>query len=216
MESEFEKSFDLDQQHIVKVPLQAGETPLLSELSGDMSFETFQKDQMLEGDLKTHGLSSKVRLRARSALRFYYEAQVQVIRKQIGSLENVASELGLSQRKLAQLLLVDPSAVTRWSRPGEEPPPHIWRALQWYMALREKVPGLTPQYFLASNSSIRPPDADTQWRRDLRQQMESAQLTIRQLQDESENLKRSLHIYKRIAIATFIAVIIAMGFFLVK
>lgn len=92
--------------------------------------------------------------RIKSSLRLQYEAQVQVIRQQIGSLEKVRSDLGLSQRKMAQLLLVDPSAWTRWNRPGEEAPPHVWRALQWYLTVREKIPGLTPQYFLGADTRL--------------------------------------------------------------
>lgn len=89
------------------------------------------------------------RLRSKSSNRMFYEAQVQVIQKQVGNLEKIRTDLGLSQRKIAQLLLVDPSAWTRWVKNNEEAPPHIYRALQWYMILQEKIPGLTPQYFIS-------------------------------------------------------------------
>lgn len=89
--------------------------------------------------------------RLKSSLRLQYEAQVRVIQQQVGSLEKARENLGLSQRKICQLLLVDPSAWTRWTKPGGEAPPHIWRALQWYLTLREKIPGLTPQYFLGAD-----------------------------------------------------------------
>src|SRR5437868_3539428 len=87
-------------------------------------------------------------VRSKTSLRMVYEAQVSVIQKQLGSLEKIRGDLGLSQLKISQLLMVDPSAWTRWNRPGEEAPPHIWRALQWYLTLQEKIPGLTPQYFI--------------------------------------------------------------------
>lgn len=87
--------------------------------------------------------------RSKTSLRINYEAQVQIIKHQIGGLEEVRQKLGLNARKMSQLLLVDPSAWTRWTREGGDPPPHIWRALQWYLALFEKVPGLTPGYFLS-------------------------------------------------------------------
>lgn len=77
-----------------------------------------------------------------------YEAQVQVIKHQVGELEEVRLKLGLSARKMCQLLLVDPSTWTRWTREGSSAPPHIWRSLQWFLALQEKVPGLTAGYFL--------------------------------------------------------------------
>ncbi len=92
-------------------------------------------------------------VRLKSSLRMQYDAQVKVIREQIGSLEAVRTDLGLSQRKIAQLLLVDPSAWTRWTKQGSAPP-HIWRALQWYMALKERIPGLTPAYFLHGDPRI--------------------------------------------------------------
>ncbi|MCX7979009.1 MAG: hypothetical protein N2578_08400 [Bdellovibrionaceae bacterium] len=94
--------------------------------------------------------SASTRRRTQSPQRLTYNAQVEVIRKQIGDLESVRLSLGLSARKMAQLLMVDPSAWTRWVKEGA--PPHVWRALQWYLALKEKIPGLTPQYFLGSDS----------------------------------------------------------------
>lgn len=75
-----------------------------------------------------------------------YELELRQIKQQIGSLESIRGSLGLSQRKMAQLLLVDPSAWSRWAA-KDSAPPHIMRALQWYLALNEKIPGLTPQYF---------------------------------------------------------------------
>ncbi len=87
-------------------------------------------------------------LKAKTSHRMHYEAQVEVIKKQIGDLESVRSQLGLTQRKICQLLMVDPSAWTRWTRKRDQVPPHIYRALQWYMTLQEKIPGLTPQYFI--------------------------------------------------------------------
>lgn len=87
-------------------------------------------------------------LRVKTATRLNYEAQVAVIQSQIGDLEAVRSQLGLSQRKMAQLLLVDPSSWSRWTQKGHDVPPHIYRALHWYMILQEKVPGLNSSYFL--------------------------------------------------------------------
>lgn len=93
-------------------------------------------------------------VRSKTSNRMFYEAQVAVIQKQLGNLEKIRQDLGLSQRKICQLLLVDPSAWTRWNRDGEKAPPHIWRALQWYMTLQEKIPGLTPQYFIGKDPQI--------------------------------------------------------------
>ncbi len=90
--------------------------------------------------------------RSKTSHRMHYEAQVEVIKKQVGDLESIRSQLGLTQRKMAQLLMVDPSAWTRWTRKRDQVPPHIFRALQWYMTLHEKIPGLTPQYFIGRDS----------------------------------------------------------------
>lgn len=91
--------------------------------------------------------------RAKTSLRMHFEAQAEVIRRQIGGLEGVRLKLGLSQRKMAQLLLVDPSAWSRWLKDESKAPPHIFRSLQWYLALQEKIPGLTNEYFIGSNTS---------------------------------------------------------------
>lgn len=93
-------------------------------------------------------------VRSKTSTRIFYEAQVSVIKKQLGNLEKIRRDLGLSQRKICQLLMVDPSAWTRWNRDKEEAPPHIWRSLQWYMTLQEKIPGLTPQYFIGKDPQI--------------------------------------------------------------
>lgn len=108
-----------------------------------------QKDSHLNyKSLNEDLLKAPQKERVLSSLRIKYEAQIEVIKKQIGDLETVRKTLNLSQRQICQLLLVDPSAWTRWTRPGENPPPHIYRALSWYMLIQEKIPGLTPQYFL--------------------------------------------------------------------
>jgi hypothetical protein len=82
--------------------------------------------------------------------RIQYEAEVDAIKKQIGDLESIRMKLGLSARKMTQILLVDPSAWNRWTTRKTPPPPHIYRALQWYLALQEKNEGFTPQFFLST------------------------------------------------------------------
>lgn len=114
--------------------------------------------------------------RAKTSLRMMYEAQAEVLKVQIGDLESIRSKLGLSQRKMAQLLLVDPSAWTRWNKTGQVPP-HIYRSLQWYLALKEKIPGLSNEYFLAphSHSNLR----------EIRQELDS----LRQSQPDTEEMR---------------------------
>lgn len=114
----------------------------------------FEKESSREAFLNEDLGASESGVRSKTSHRMFYEAQTAVIQKQLGNLEKIRQDLGLSQRKMCQLLMVDPSAWTRWNRPGEEAPPHIWRALQWYMTLQEKIPGLTPQYFIGKDPQI--------------------------------------------------------------
>jgi transcriptional regulator with XRE-family HTH domain len=91
---------------------------------------------------------SDLNLRMKSSLRMEYEAKAKRIQKQLGGLKGVQERLALSQRALAKLLMVDPSTWSRWVKNEDLIPPHIWRALEWYLALEEKVPGLSPAHFL--------------------------------------------------------------------
>lgn len=88
--------------------------------------------------------------KTKSSLRLRYEAEVKVIQKTLGNLESIRRELGLSKRKMAQLLLVDPSAWTRWTKDEASVPPHIYRALHWYMLLQDKAPELRSAFWLGS------------------------------------------------------------------
>lgn len=111
-------------------------------------------DMELNDRLNEREISSEnpVKARVKTSNRMNYEAQVDVIRKQIGDLESIRGKLNLSQRKMAQLLLVDPSAWSRWTALGESAPPHIYRALHWYMTLQEQIPGLNAAYFLQKDT----------------------------------------------------------------
>lgn len=95
------------------------------------------------GPLSGESFIEKERLRAASRLK--YESEAQIIQKKLGDLEQIRHSLGLSRRKMAQLLLVDPSAWTRWCKNPERVPPHVYRSLQWYMALIDKNPEWHPQ-----------------------------------------------------------------------
>jgi hypothetical protein len=94
-------------------------------------------------DVEQHNKSENSKIdfvsseRTRSANRFLYEAEVEVIKREIGDLESIRKSLGFSQRKICQLLMVDPSAWTRWMK-GDRIPPHIYRALSWYLMVIEK------------------------------------------------------------------------------
>lgn len=127
----------MQQDQVVRQPLDSLNESLKNIPSPDMELLDF--------------IDEDGRLKSKSSNRMLYEAQIEVIKKQIGDLEQVREALGLTQRKMAQLLMVDPSAWTRWTKSGDRVPPHIFRALQWYMILQEKIPGLTPSYFIGKD-----------------------------------------------------------------
>lgn len=62
-----------------------------------------------------------------------YASQVKEIKQQIGSLESVRQRLGMSRRQICQLLLVNPSSWTRWTK--SDAPPHFYRALEWLISI---------------------------------------------------------------------------------
>lgn len=141
--------------------------------------------------------------KAKTSLRMTYEAQTEVIKRQLGDLEQIREKLGLSQRKMAQLLLVDPSSWSRWTKKGDEAPPQVWRALQWYMALQGKIPGLQPQYFFSEGlrniEQLKRDEIDT-LRKDLMKKMSS--------------LESQVQFYKKISfmMAGFLMASIVIGF----
>jgi transcriptional regulator with XRE-family HTH domain len=128
--------------------------------------------------------------RARSSLRQRYEAEARVIEKRLGGLESVRESLGLSQRKMAQLLLVDPSAWTRWTS-GDAAPPHIWRALAWYLALQDKYPALDAAFWLQGVARAADGDRISQNADEIRAgrlQTRSLELKVQELMNELESL----------------------------
>ncbi len=80
--------------------------------------------------------------RPKTALRLKYEAEVRAFKNRYFGIENVRKTLGFSQRKMCQLLLVDPSAWSRWLKDESKIPPHIYRALEWLILAQEKNPDL--------------------------------------------------------------------------
>jgi hypothetical protein len=117
--------------------------------NGDSTFEV--------QDTKKPNLGEDSRIN--SSLRMQYEAHVQVIRNQIGHLDSVRAQLGLSQRKICQLLMVDPSAWTRWTKAAQSSthldsaPPHIWRALQWVYDFAAENSWPNPRVFFRNAGS---------------------------------------------------------------
>lgn len=127
--------------------------------------------------------------RARSSLRQRYEAEAKVIERRIGGLEKARESLGLSQRKMAQLLLVDPSAWTRWTQEeGQGAPPHVWRALAWYLALQDKYPALDAAFWLQGVARSADGDRISQNADEIR----AAKLQTRSLELKVQELSREI------------------------
>lgn len=114
--------------------------------------------ERLESQPILAGAAEEKRRRAKSSLRMKYEAEVEVIQRKLGSLDQMRETLGLSQRKMCQLLLVDPSAWTRWNNGEDDAPPHIYKMLQWYLALQEKYPALDVNFWLSTVAQVRAPN----------------------------------------------------------
>jgi hypothetical protein len=164
--------------------------------------QNFRPSKKAPGAPSAPSLQGAEGVRSKTSTRMFYEAQVEVIKKQLGSLEKIRHDLGLSQRKMGQLLMVDPSAWTRWNRQDEEAPPHIWRSLQWYMALNEKLPGLTPQYFIGKDPQILHEKAlqriDAE--KSLRESLELDLVVLKRSQkDIQDKLIREAHFHRRLS-----------------
>lgn len=80
-----------------------------------------------------------------------YRLEVDFLREKIGPLEEVRAQLGLSQRKMSELLLVDPASWSRWVKKGAAPG-YIYKSLQWFLALRERHPEVATFAWLQTQS----------------------------------------------------------------
>lgn len=134
LETLFEKSFESTSKNNPKEDPKEG--VFKAQIEQEFIEEKSQHEALEPTTSKPLPEDSKVK----TPLRIKYEAEVDVIKKEVGDLEEIRRILGLSKRKTAQLLLVDPSAWTRWTSPGSDAPPHIYRALHWLLLLQEKHP----------------------------------------------------------------------------
>ncbi len=139
LETLFENAFNEEVSEGAKnTPKQPPKTPLF-EGSFSAPHSGFSKSPSSESQVdKIKPMAEDSR--SKSALRIKYEAEVEGIKESHGDLETIRRKLRLSKRKMAQLLLVDPSAWTRWTMKDGEAPPHVYRALQWYLLLQDKHP----------------------------------------------------------------------------
>lgn len=127
-----------------------------------------------ESSLKPANKAEKIE-KFKSRSRHQYLLEKEQIIHEIGDLEQIRLRLGLSQRRACQLLLVDPSAWTRWNKTGA--PPHIYQALKWLLELKKISP-----------DSIAPRDMSS--RMDFMQA--STQSKIKEIEDNVAALERVL------------------------
>ncbi len=114
----------------------------------DLDLQNFPEKNLTKSEVQNQAKVGTKKARVSGPLGFEYEAQTQVIKQKHGDLEQIRHRLGLSRRKIAQLLMVDPSSWTRWTRKDEDAPPHIYRALEWYLLLQNKYPGMDSPFWL--------------------------------------------------------------------
>lgn len=62
---------------------------------------------------------------------------LEFLKKSIGPLEHLRHRLGLSQRKMSELLLADPTSWSRWIKKPDSMPSTIYQSLFWYLQLRK-------------------------------------------------------------------------------
>lgn len=164
------------------------------------------------------------KIRNKSPIRSHFDEEVDLIRKQIGTIEEVRIKLDLTARKMCQLLMVDPSAWNRWTTGITNPPPHIYRSLQWYMMLNDKLPGVDPRFFLPKKSFFRsaglqnnrgaPPDKIENINKEEIAMTQYYQLQARSFELEIKSLKSELDTFKRLLIisSVFIGILVLGGF----
>lgn len=116
---------------------------------------------------------------SKRTLREEYLLEKEEIKFTVGDLEQIRLKLGLSQRKICQLLLVDPSAWTRWIQSSDGAPPHVYQALRWLIQLKDQNPR-----YLAS------PQLDSKMDR-IKQTLHNK---IKSLEEEMASLQREIEL----------------------
>lgn len=147
------------------------------------------------------------RLSSGSKLRSEYLQEMMQIQHELGDLNQIRINLGLSQRQLCKLLLVDPSAWTRWNKTGA--PPHIYQALKWLVELRKVNPDAVFANNLESKIDLIHSDAQTKIR-ELEMTLEKVQHAVsmsvshvsvlnqeNRLQKEIDTLKSKIQILSK-------------------
>jgi hypothetical protein len=110
------------------------------------------------------------------------ELTADLIKKQIGDIEQVRALMGLNKRRMCELLLIDPSTWTRWTTGKTPPPTWVYRTLQWGLAVMDKHPEFHP---LMAKQGV----FDTQTSKPITNEKEVFKL-IKEVQDIKRDLKK--------------------------
>ncbi len=168
-----------------------------------MQIDVLKQDQAfsngsLGADLKID-LENSLNIRAKTSLRLKYEAESQIILKKFGGLRGIQAKLNLSQRKICQLLLVDPSSWSRWLSDEGKTPPHILRACEWYLALNDKYPGFDVNFWLHANGKQSGAVLETTQALQVSLLSESSNLRaqVLKLEEQIMNLKQALETHQK-------------------
>src|SRR5690606_39224211 len=87
-----------------------------------------------------------------------------LLKRDLGGLESIRESLGLSRRKMCQILMLDPSGSTRWTKDESKTPPHIFKALSWYLELQGKRPHPPPPTVITVKSDENGPFDSLYWK----------------------------------------------------
>ena len=156
------------------------------------SAETGSENLTTKPEVLKRALTMSESSRAKSTYRVAFESEKSVILQDIGDLEQIRARIGVSRRKMCQILMVDPSAWTRWTRSAEGAPPHVYRMLEWYLLLKEKHPTLAHQYYERLSKPVTA-EGENLLRQELQHQLKSTQSRLSsQLSSEVEQLQREL------------------------
>ncbi len=136
--------------------------------------------------------------RLKTSLRLKYEAEARVLRKEMGTLDSVRERLSISRRKMCQILLIDPSAWTRWMKDESKIPPHIYKALQWYLIVIDKYPVFDPHH----NMSVANP-VKTHLNEDFKIQRDQFETELKHLKKSVQRGKIAFALYTVLLILCF-------------
>ncbi len=91
-------------------------------------------------------------------------------------------------------ILACSNSFTRWTQEGQGAPPHIWRALAWYLALQDKYPALDAAVWLQGVARSADGDRISQNADEIR----AAKLHTRSLEIKIQELSREIATLKQI------------------